>query len=232
MRDLFADVLHIEHNDNQHRNGNECADENHLSDVNAQHTCSGQRTGCRRNQAVCQLKAAGQSKRKTDHGDAGYRGKSLDQRSEDNDRRIRENRNSNNPAGYRQRPVNVFFTKLFNKGKCQPFRGSRRFQNAAHHDAEADDDAGTFQRIAEAVLNGSDHACCRICIRDNVIDRHASDQSRNQRRQKKRDKCMNLCFHDQEDHQRNSDDESEYHSGCITHLFLPFLYPFSENSLS
>ena len=168
---------------------------------------------------MSQLQAAGQRQSQTDDRLTGDAGHCLAQRGKNDDRGICENGDGDEPAGDGQCPFFFLFADSLDKGICHPFRTAGLFQNAAHHDAKADDDAGAFQGAAEAVLNGSDDAGDFGDVRD----RHSADQTGDNGCHEQCNKGMYFRLADEDDHKDNADRQTQKHSSRFIHEEFSFL---------
>lgn len=86
----------------------------------------------------------------------------------------------------------------------------------------------TFQGISKSVFYCRYNACCchSRCI-CHINYRHSANETGNQSSKKEGNKCMDLCFHYQDNHDNNTNFQSQHHSGGFTHLlYLSLCFMF------
>ena len=86
----------------------------------------------------------------------------------------------------------------------------------------------TFQGISKSVFYCRYNACCchSRCI-CHINYRHSANETGNQSCKKEGNKCMDLCFHYQDNHDNNTNCQSQHHSGGFTHLlYLSLCFMF------
>ena len=79
---------------------------------------------------------------------------------------------------------------------------------------------GTLEGIAESVLDRADQTGdLRTISKGHIRDRHTADQTGDRRCKQKSDKCVDFGLHDQDDHDRDTDCQTKYHSRSFTHRY-------------
>ena len=113
---------------------------------------------------------------------------SLDQRGQDDERRVRKNGDGNDIAGDGHCQACMLLADQFHRIIGHPVRAFGRVQIVAQHDAKNNDDADAFDRAGKATGDGA----------DGVRAAHAAEHTHDQRRRQQRDECICLDFDTQD----------------------------------
>ena len=126
---------------------------------------------------------------------------SLDQRGQDDERRVRKDGDGNDIAGDGHCQACTLLADQFHRIIGHPVRTFGRVQIVAQHDAKNNDDADAFDRAGKATGDGA----------DGVRAAHAAEHTHDQRRRQQRDECICLDFDTQDQKDRHSDHKNKFH---------------------